>query len=355
MSSWFGWNATPASDELPELFPVPISQSDFVQTDVVAIYSKILTDVLERTHGLSDDQVALMWDNCVKSSSSDGLVTLLAKAMADKRELFLVFEKAVSVIREANPEEARQIRADYEKSANSSKGIFISFKNFKRSDMVKFYVGIDYCTVGALYKSSNLSKAVQIKIADLRGSVALIDAADAKGQAQRMAAALAAGKDVLLDAKDVIETARPDLSATKDSIAFTVQKLCFYLGMPDSYLSGEQTSGMGTTGENDMRATERGLKSYFFSIVKPTLEALFGIKADYKSQDTRQILGSIEVLKTFSLVDDELVSHDNKLKLVNMLLGLPEDAKGDAPKKPAAAPAPASGIPPKKPAPPISE
>lgn len=337
IATWFGWNVTPASDELPELFPVPITRNDFVQTDIVSIYSKILTDVLERTHGLSDDQVALMWDNCLKSSSSDGLVTMLAKAMADKRDLFLVYEKAVNVVRTATSAEESLIRADYQKQAKSTVGIYISFKNFTRSDMVKFYLGIDYCTVGGLYKSANLAKAIQFKVKDLRASVSSIDSADVKAQAKRIATALGQGKDAMIDSGDEIVTSSPDLEPVKASINFTVQKLCFYLGMPDAYLSGEQTSGMGTTGENDMRATERGLKAYFFMIVKPALEALFGIKVTYKSQDTRQILGSMEVLKTLTLVDDALVSQANKVSIINKLLELPEDAKGDPAPKPAPA------------------
>lgn len=333
LSEIFGWNKTSETSELPDIFPVPITQGDFVGTDITAIYAKILTDVLERTDGLSDDQVALMWDSCVMSSSSEGLVTMLSKAMAEKGEIFLVFEKAVKVIRPATPNEQTQIRADYQKQGESSVGVFISFKTFKRSDMVKFYLGLEYCTVGSLYKSMNLAKAVQIKISELRASVSLADADSAKSQAKKIAESLSGGKDVMLDAKDLIETNVPDLTAVKESIAFIVQKLSFYLGMPDSYLTGIQTSGMGTTGENDMRAVERGLKGYYFSIVKPALEALLGVNVTYKSQDFRQIENASDILKTFTLVDDVLISQENKRRIINRLLGLKEDEQGDpAPK-----------------------
>lgn len=346
-AEWFRfWTPKASSEELPEIFPLAISQSDFVTTDIVAIYSKILTDVLERTHGLKEDQIPLMWDSCVKSSSADGLVTMLAKAMADKKELFLVLD--AGVIRVATSDEAATIKADYAKQAKSATGIFISFQSFKKSDMVKFYIAVQYATVGSLYKSMNLAKAIQLKLNDLRASTSLVDKDEVKTQAQAIARGLRMGHDILLDAKDEVTTAVPDLSAVKESIEFTVKKLSFYLGLPDSYLIGEQTSGMGTTGENDMRAVERGLKAYFFSIMKPVLEALFSVKLEYKSQDVRQILGSMEVIKTLSLVDDSLVSHENKTKLVNQLLGLPEDAEGDAVKKPdpAAAPPPPGQKPP---------
>jgi hypothetical protein len=344
LANLFGWNTVIPNEELPDIFPMPILANEFVKTDIEAIYAKILIDTLERTHGLTDEQTALMWDNCVKSSAADGVVTLLAKAMSDKRDLFLVYERPLNVIRLADLAEQVAIRADYEKVNKSSKGIYISFKNYTRSDMVKLYIGLEYCTVASLYKSMNLSKAVQLKMNDLRGSVSLADAADVKSQAVTLATALAAGKDILLDAKDTIETSVPDLTATKESVSFLAKKLSFYLNMPASYLTGEQTSGIGSTGENDMRAVERGLKAYYFSVVKPVLEALFPeTKLNYKSQDTRQIEGSMEVIKTFALIDDTLISAENKRAIVNRLLDLPEDAEGDPAPRPA--PIPAIGAP----------
>lgn len=334
LAEFFGFITSDApSGEIPDIFPLSISSDNFIKTDIVAIYTKILTDVLERTHGLSDDQIVLMWDNCVKSNSSDGVITLLSKAMADRKDLFLVFEDGVDVIREATAPEQDIIRKDYEAKAESDVGVFISFKNFTRSDMLKFYIALEYCTVGSLNKSMNLSRAIQLKMKDLRASVAVADSSSAKSRATEIAQGLGLGKDVLLDAEDEIVTNVPDLTSVKASIDFLIQKKSFYLGLPDSYLIGEQTSGMGTSGENDMRAVERGLKAYFFSIMKPVLESLFEVPVTYKSQDFRHIAGALDVLKIFSITDDTLVSQENKRRILNGLLDLPEDAVGDPPKK----------------------
>lgn len=329
LSDLFNWNRSPSlpNDELPNIFPMSISQTDFIRMDITSIYAKILTDVLERSHGLNDDQLALMWDNCVMSNSNDGLITRLAHAMADRRDLFLVYEEAVNVVRAATQEEAAQIEKDYKAQGESDVGVYVSFKNLTRSDMIKFYIALEYLTVGSLHKTMNISKAVQIKISDLRASVSLSEQDHAKAQAQSIAKALGSGKDVLLDAKDTIETSVPDLTAIQSSIDFLVKKLSFYLGMPDSYLKGEQTSGMGSTGENDMRAVERGLKSYYFGIMKPVLEALFDVSLTYKSQDFRQIEGSMDVLKTFSLIDEALLSLEQKKLVIGRMLDLPESGQ----------------------------
>lgn len=340
LAEWFGFGDAPTTEELPDIYSMSITQADFVTVDIVSIYSKILTDVLERTHGLSDDQVALLWDNCLKSNAIDGVITLLAKAMADKADLFLVYEKGPGVIRVATNDERTKIEEDYKKQAKSSIGVFVTFKNFKRSDMIRFYIGLEYCTVAALNKSMNLSKAIQLKISELRSGVSLTDSAQTKAQGVLIANSLARGGDVMIDAKDSIETNVPDLTAVKAAIEFLINKLSFYLGMPDSYLIGEQTEGIGSSGENDMRAVERGLKAYYFSIMKPVLEAIFGATLSYKTQDVRQITSSLEALKTFDLISEEFVSKENKQKIINQLLNLPEDAEGD-PVKATANPDPA--------------
>lgn len=320
-----------ADTTLPDIFPVPILEAAFVRNDVAAIFSKILTDVIERTQGLSDDQVEMMWDNCVMDSSAEGLVTRLSNAMASQADLFLVYEAAVGVIRLATGPEQQQIKSDYLARGESSVGIYVSFRNFHRAEMVKFYAAMEYATVGSMHKSMNLAKAVQIKISKIREGVSLADAPAAIDQAKALAAALGAGRDVMLDAEDEIVTSAPDLTAVKEGIAFITQKLSFYLGLPASYLTGEQTGGIGSTGENDMRAVERGLKAYFYSVVKPVLEALFGGTYAYKSQDFRQAEGAVELLKVFALIDDTLISQENKRRIINRLLDLPEDAEGDAP------------------------
>lgn len=316
-----GSPASTSSDALPEIYRLSIAENVFVDTDVVTIYSKILTDVVERVNGLSDDQSAVLWDNCLKSNASSGLVTLLATAMANKRELFLVLDG--EVLRLATPSEQAEIKADYEKTAESSVGTYISFKKYDRSDVVRLYSAMEFCTVAALNKTMNLSKAIQFKMSDLRSSVGAFDSGEVTTQAVAMAKALGEGRDVLMDAKDFIETSKPDLTAVKEAIAFLDSKRAFYLGLPTAYVTGDQASGLNATGEAETKAVERGLKSYYFSIIRPVLSAIFqGISLSYKSQDVRQVSQAIEAMKAFDLVSEDFVSYENKKRIIEGLLDL---------------------------------
>jgi hypothetical protein len=305
---------------LPDTFPMPIASNVFVENDVQAVYAKILTDVIERCDGIPEEAQPSLWDSCLQSEAPEGLVTILSKSMEKMTELFLVYKD--TVLRHATSEETAQIRADYKKSGKSNVGVYVSFKNYKKTEMVQLYSTLEYCVISALYKGSNLSKAIQYKISDLRSSVGLTDSALAKAQAKEVADALALGRDVMLDAKDEIASHKPDLEATKQSIEFLDSKRCFYLGLPRSYINGEQSGGLSDTGSGDSKAIERGLKNYFVSIVKPVLEAVFGIKVTYKGTDMVQIDTALEAMKTFELVGENLLSLETKRSVIAKLLGV---------------------------------
>lgn len=317
LSSFFGFTQLSTSnDELPEIFPLSLKLAEFVDTDIFNIYSKILTDCIERTQGISEELLPLLWDNCLQNESSNGLITLLANAMSCKKDLFIVHIPALGIVRQATPDEAIQIKSDYEKTGNSKIGIFVSFKNYTRTDMVKIYSSMEYCVVASLNKMMNLSKAIQFKMEDMRGAVSLSDASIAVDQAKAIARALSNGKDVMMDKGDEVSTNTPDISSIEQSISFLDGKRSFYFGMPLSYITGEQTPGIGSTGEADTKAVERGLKQYYISILKPVLEALFSIKTSFKSNDFRQLGSALEAIKTFELVGDDFLTKDEKKSII---------------------------------------
>lgn len=326
----FLYSSTAESDcEIEEIFPLALTKADFVKSDIISTYLKILTDTVERTHGVPEKSQPLLWDNCVQSESPEGLISLLARAMAEKTNLFLVMKEGLGVIRRATFEEQKQIETDYAKTGSSKVGVFISFKNYRRTEMLEIYSAFEYCVLGSLNKSLNLSRAVQMKSRDLRGSVSLTDSSIAINQAKAVAVALKKGNDVLIDAGDSIETAEVDTEPAEKAMTFLDAKKAFILGLPLSYMNGEQTAGIGSTGEGDSRAVERGLKQYFVSIIQPVLKALIGAKTEFKSQDFRQIGSALDALKSLELVSEDLISIEAKRELVARMFDLDaaEEAK----------------------------
>lgn len=331
LSTFFGFRTLGLSSdsELPDIFPLSVQQNDFINTDVTNVYSRILTDCVERTQGIPEEVFPVLWDNCLQNEASEGLITLIAKAMTDKKDLFLIYDPSLELLRQATQEESTKIRDDYKSKGQSDTGIFVSFKNYKRTDMVKIYSTMEYCVVASLNKQMNLSKAIQFKMSDMRSSVSLADSSIAKAQAKEIAQALSNGKDVMLDKNDEISTSAPDITAIKESISFLDGKKSLYYGMPLAYINGQQTTGIGTTGEADTKSTERGLKNYYISIMKPVIEALFDISTSFKSNDFRQIGSGLEAIKTFELVSDDLISRKKKQLIIDKLFDLDSEVESE--------------------------
>lgn len=317
-----GHSSAGSASGLVEIFPMATTCDAFIKTDILATYLKILTDVAERTHGLSDDQSKLLWDSCVQSDSADGIITLLADAMLGQAKLFLVYNKTVKVVRRATASEATQIAADYAATGGSKIGVFVSFEKFRLTDVLKIYSALEYCILSSLHKTVNIAKAVQLKMSELRSSVSLADSDVAADQARSIAEALRKGDDILIDAKDNVSTSTPDTAPTEKAIGFLDAKRAFYLRLPLAYISGLQTGGLGSTGEADARAVERGLASYFVSIVRPVLESLFGVKLEYRSQDFRQIESAMNAMKTFDLVSDDYLSKKTKQGIIARMMNV---------------------------------
>lgn len=301
---------------LPEIYPLSLRCAAFMESDILATYMKILTDTTERTHGLKDDQWPLLWDSCVQSQSSKGLVTMLAEAMLGQKDLFVVYIPSVQVLRLADQAEMRTIADDYKREGKSKAGVYISFRCYRKTDMLRVFSEMEFCALASLHKTMNLAKAVQLKMNDMRSSVSLSDATVTIDQAKSIADALRAGKDVMLDAKDSVTTSTPDIGPTKASIEFLDAKRAFHLSLPLAYISGLQTGGIGATGDADARAIDRGLKQYFVSIIQPVLEAVFEIDVEFRSEDGRQIAEGLDVLKAFELVSDTYLSAETKRTIV---------------------------------------
>jgi len=323
----FGTSSMPADTSLPAIFDFLVLQKDFVRTDVTTIYKRILTDVLERTQGLKPELENVISDSCLGSEKSDGLVTLISKAMCDKAELFIVYDKSTKVVRKATTNEADMIKADYLKEAGSSVGFYLNFKDFNTSDMLKIYSGLEYCTVVSLHKSMNTAKALQFKMKSLRASVSEGDSETVVAQAKAIAKALGDGGDVLLDGEDTIETLIPDLQAATKSMDFIAQKQSFYLGVPATYLTGLAPSGLGDSGEGDRKAVERGLKPFFQSIIKPVLDSIFDSQVTFKTEDFGGVTAALMALKDFEITTDELISAEDKKLIIHKMFNLSTDPK----------------------------
>lgn len=344
MSIWtslgFGNQNNTPTNELINIFPLALDKDEFIRQDILAIYKAILTDTLERTYGIKDDQEQLLWDNCVEGTSKKGLVTMISEAMFNMGSVYVVWDRATNILREANQTERVEMDTIYKSGAKPKNKVALNFSNLTVTKMLMVYSELDYRTNCSINKALGIAATIQLKLHELRSSVGLNDSEITIEQAQAIAKAMSEGRDIAIDAQDIIELANPNMEPAQKALELNAQKKSLYLKLPASYITGLTPSSISDTGEREAKAVERGLKRWFFSIVKPTVEALFGVSVSYKSEDFYGLQTALGALTTFEMTSNDYISGENKLRMINSLFGLPENSKGDERKEPDPVPPP---------------
>lgn len=296
-------------------FCVEMDIKDFVDFKVITLYAKILRRCYAKSSGLSDEQAANLWDSVDLGDAQHGIINKVSFAMAKKKELILF--KDGGIVREAEQAEADQIKKDYEERGRSDKGVYLNFKKYAMTDVLRLYMAFIFEIIRGAWVNVNLTKALQLKIADARKTIAASDAADPMQVASNVVNALKDGKSVFLDAGDEVKTTDLQTQAIKDALSLVYGLLAGELGVSTSFICGELTSGMAVTGEADVNANEDGIKDFFNSVFKPIMDKLFGVSLKFKSDNWRRIKEFAQIIPFVETA--EYISEEKKRELLERL------------------------------------
>ena len=187
------------------------------------------------------------------------------------------------------------------------------------TDIIKVYMGLVFDIMGGAKVNLGLAKALQLKIADLRKTVATSSSEDAKKQAEAIAIALKDGKSTCLDAGDSIVTTPLQTQPITDGLKLVYGCLASLLGVSTSFVAGELTSGMAVTGEADVNANEDGIKDFFNSVFKPIHDKLFDIQLKFKTDNWRKFK---EFAQVIPYVESSMfISDEQKQQFFEYLFG----------------------------------
>lgn len=296
-------------------FCVEMKAADFVDFKVITLYAKILRRCYAKSSGLSDEQAANLWDSVDLGDAQHGIINKVSFAMAKKKELILF--KDGGIVREAEQAEADQIKKDYEERGRSDKGVYLNFKKYAMTDVLRLYMAFIFEIIRGAWVNVNLTKALQLKIADARKTIAASDAADPMQVASNVVNALKDGKSVFLDAGDEVKTTDLQTQAIKDALSLVYGLLAGELGVSTAFICGELTSGMAVTGEADVNANEDGIKDFFNSVFKPIMDKLFGVSLKFKSDNWRRIKEFAQIIPFVETA--EYISEEKKRELLERL------------------------------------
>jgi len=288
-------------------FSMTVDSEIFCRIKTELLYKKILNRVFSRCEGAKDkEKISSLFDSMERSGAPRGLISLLAHAMTYKQEIAIIYENGV--VRKANEKEKNDIIADYKRTSKSSIGVLVDFKNYYLTDLVIAYMSMIYDILISMNTQVGLAKSLQIKISSLRGTVSAVGKDEPIQQAKDINEALKAGRSVLMDKNDQVESLKIDSGSIDSAIKFVCSLLAAELGVSLSFITGELTTGMSATGEADANADEYGFQDFFNSIFKLVCDKLYGWDLQFMSDDWRyfsSMIGSLIAVENSSLLSED--------------------------------------------------
>lgn len=273
--------------DLASPYKLAVDEKIFVDFQTSLLYQKILKRCYAKSLNFPEEAALNLWDSVELSNAQYGTISLISDAMTKKQELILVNDSGI--VRLATSEEAEKIKKDYSDGKTSQKGVYMNFQKYTMTDIIKIYMSLIYDIMGGAKTNLGLAKSLQVKIADLRKTIATSSSDDAKSQAQAIVEALKNGRSVGVDAGDSIVTTELQTQPIVDGLKLVYGCLASILGVSTSFICGELTSGMAVTGEADINANEDGIKDFFNSVFKPIHDKLFDIKLKFKTDNWRKV------------------------------------------------------------------
>jgi hypothetical protein len=308
---FFGGLFKSSSEATEELLLAPykmtLDKQKFCKIKTQTLYKKILHRCYSRSEGAKDEnKIASLFDSKERSGAQNGLISLIANAMAEKKEIGITYKEGVVGL--ATFEEKQSIIEEYKKTAKSSQGILVDFTKYELTDLVIAYMSIIYDILASMNTQVGLANSLQIKISSLRGTVSALGKDEPIAQAKSVNEALKAGRSVILDKNDAVETLTLNAESVEKAFNFVCSLLASDLGVSLSFITGVLTTGMSATGEADANADEYGFQDFFNSIFKPSCNKLYGWNLVFVTDDWRYtgtMLDKLIIVENSSILTNE--------------------------------------------------
>ena len=300
-------------ENLSLCFDLSLNEKNFVDYMVSDLYQSILTMCFDKIifpdaeQDFKDKITPSFYDNLSVEGINKGIIKNLAYGITQNQKVFLVNASAGDniIVRQGTQEELQK----YEKEQGNIKNqIQMDFTKYNQSKALKLFYSMIYWIIRATNTNVKISNSVLVKIAKLRELVAKEDAEDVIKQAKEINDAIKKGNSIIADKDDTMERLEINSQATKDALDVAFSLVSGLIKMPLSFVNGELTTGLTQTGDSDNLAIERGLKNYYYTILKPCTEKLFETKTRFSSDNTaklKTLIGILPQLELSTLLTDE--------------------------------------------------
>lgn len=294
-------------------FDLSLKEKNFVDYMISDLYQSILTMCFDKIifpeaeKDFKDKITPSFYDNLSVEGINKGIIKNLAYSIVQNQKVFLVnvSNGDNTIVRQGTQEELQK----YEKEQGNIKNqIEMDFTKYNQSKTLRLFYSMIYWIIRATNTNVKISNSVLVKIARLRELVAKEDAENVIKHAKEINEAIEQGDSIVADKDDTMERLEINSQATKDALDIVFSLISGLIKMPLSFVNGELTTGLTQTGDSDNLAIERGLKNYYYTILKPCTEKLFDTKTRFTSDNTaklKTLIGILPQLELSTLLTDE--------------------------------------------------
>jgi hypothetical protein len=288
-------------------FNMNISKGKFVESYAKDLYKKILVDCMNKTNNLDEKIEKVCFDNVLSSENQKGLISYIADGLYDCSKITLFYYREQDIISD------RELTENIE-----NQGVKLDFSENYKNEVLKIYIGMIYDVLSNFATALNVSKSLNYKIQDLRILIDKGTIKDVEKQSIKIVEAIKKGESVAIDKGDEISISSFDIAPAKNAIEEINKLIAGLIGLPLSYVSGELSTVIASSSNNESVAINRGIKNYWTSIFAPCVSQIFGKNISFQKDILTTLTNSIQVLQFLEMT--ELIDEKQKKILVNDIL-----------------------------------
>jgi hypothetical protein len=302
---------------------IEIGKHDFIKVMIKDLYARILYDCLEHTiwtdKKFNYNKIqSIFYSNVDNMQQTDGLIDILTDFIYNKSLQYVELTKQNILIIINDQNRINDINKNIENGIINKNVAVLNFQNNDKIDVLKTYVGLLYNTLLADNAQLNIIKGVIFKCEDLTNAVGYLDRKTIIDQANNVMKGIKNGTGILIDSKSNIEFPTVDTNGTIQAWEQYNGLISQSIGMPLAWVQGKIAGGISGSGDGDVQLMNKGLKKYFISIWKPTIERLFNTTIKFKVETWRGLEG---LGKIFDLLDTtDLIEEKRKKEMVSNIL-----------------------------------
>lgn len=295
-------------------FLVSLGASDFVTYSNINFWRKIIMRTFNRTNYTDEDNkiTMAMIGSFDSSESEKGVITSIVEGMCGQvQSVGLKYDKPTGVVNKMTYDEIKKYVAAKVKPANQ---IVLDFSNFNLSKVSKMYFYLIHYVNQIKSTQWGIAGSLIIKLNGMRDK-AKSGYYDVTKDINLIVEAIKASRAGALDGGDSIGGVDSLHVDVINSATETVYKdMAASLDLPMSLVSMIATTGASVIGDADANQEADALESYYWSVMFPVMNKLFGVKSTYRYEKWRALESKARAANMISVLD--VLTPEAKARMV---------------------------------------